>query len=413
MTRDSLVGKTVLEIGTMLAAPFASHVLAQMGAEVIKLESPVGDPTRSLVRGGPSGTYIAYSRGKRSLCVDLATPGGQAVLARLLPTVDVVLHNLAPASARRLGVTHEACIKANPDVVYCHIRGYNDGPQADDLASNPIAEAATGVMDAHRIEGRPSRLGPSYHDQFAGCYAVIGILAAMLDPHAGPEQRRIEVGLYETGLHVAARDYAGVQLKMHLTGRPDPEPSGEFSMPGYGAYETADGRWIYLVMLTDRHWADFWRALDTPMPPDTTTLRARKKQRDAVEALVREAVARFSYDDLAALLAAGGTGFTEVLPMERVLDAPQARHGHKVAHVEFQQLAFDLPDLPFAWDAASRPERPPPLLGEHTRAVLGELGFSAQECEGLVATGHAVEPAPGAPVWAPLREKTVAEPSQT
>ncbi|WP_051356998.1 CaiB/BaiF CoA transferase family protein [Azorhizobium doebereinerae] len=407
MKRDSLAGKTVLEIGTMLAAPFAGHVLAQMGAEVIKLESPAGDPTRSLVRGGPSGTYIAYSRGKKSLCVDLASPGGREALERLLPTVDIVLHNLAPASARRLGVTYEACARANPAVVYCHIRGYNEGPQADDLASNPIAEAATGVMDAHRVDGRPSRLGPSYHDQFAGCYAVIGILSALLDPGLGAEHRKIEVGLYETGLHVAARDYAGVQLKMHLTGRPDPEPSGEFSMPGYGAYETSDGRWIYLVMLTDRHWADFWRAVRQPVDPDYATLRSRKKQRDRVEALVREAVGRFSYANLAALLAAAGFGFTEVLPMERVLEAPQARHGHKVTRFAFQDLPFVLPDLPFEWGAATQAERPPPLLGEHTRETLAGLGFSAEACDALVASGAAVEPEPGAPVWAPIRSVEV------
>lgn len=405
MRRDVLAGKTVLEIGTMLAAPFAAHILAQLGAEVVKLESPGGDPTRSLVRGGPSGTYIAYSRGKKSLCVDLASPGGQEVLARLLPTADIVLHNLAPGSARKLGVTYEACAAANPDVVYCHIRGYNSGPQADDLASNPIAEAATGVMDQHRVDGRPSRLGPSYHDQFAGCYAVIGILSALLDPAADAERRKIEVGLYETGLHVAARDYAGVQLKMHLTGRPDPEPSGEFSMPGYGAYETADGRWIYLVMLTDRHWADFWAAIGTPVNAALATLRERKKQRDDVEAMVRTAVKAYTYDALAALLGANRFGFTEVLPMERVLEAPQARHGGKVARVAFQNLPFDLPELPFEAAPAAGVALPPPLLGEHTRELLGRLGFGSAEADALIAAGHAAVPNPSKPVWAPVTEK--------
>lgn len=405
MRRDVLAGKTVLEIGTMLAAPFAAHILAQLGADVIKLESPGGDPTRSLVRGGPSGTYIAYSRGKKSLCVDLASPGGQAVLARLLPTVDVVLHNLAPASARKLGVTYEACAAANPDVIYCHIRGYNSGPQADDLASNPIAEAATGVMDQHRVDGRPSRLGPSYHDQFAGCYAVIGILSALLDPAADAERRKIEVGLYETGLHVAARDYAGVQLKLHLTGRPDPEPSGEFSMPGYGSYDTADGRWIYLVMLTDRHWADFWAAIGTPVDAALATLRARKKQRDHVEAIVRAAVKGYTYDALAALLGAARFGFTEVLPMERVLDAPQAKHGSKVSRLTFQDLPFDLPDLPFDFGPAAAAELPPPLLGEHTRELLATFGFGGAEADAFVAAGHAVVAREGASVWAAVTDK--------
>lgn len=413
MRRDILAGKTVLEIGTMLAAPFAAHILAQLGADVIKLESPAGDPTRKLVRGGPSGTYIAYSRGKKSLCVDLASPGGRAVIERLLPTVDIVLHNLAPGSARKLGITYEACAKANPDMIYCHIRGYNEGPQGDDLASNPIAEAATGVMDLNRVNGRPSRLGPSYHDQFAGCYAVIGILSALSAPAAGPDSHKIEVGLYESGLHVAARDYAGVQLKMHLTGRPDPEPSGEFSMPGYGAYETKDGRWIYLVMLTDRHWADFWGAVGAAVDPGLSTLRERKKQRDDVEALVRSIVNSMTYEDLAAKLGAARFGFTEVLPMDRVLDAPHARHGSKVSHLTFQDFGFDLPDLPFEAAHQGGAELPPPLLGEHTRLILRDLGFSTEECQRLLSEGEAVEPEPGAPVWGSIRSKASPEVGQT
>ena len=403
MNWNILAGKTVLEIGSMLAAPFAAHILAQLGADVIKLEPPAGDPTRSLVRGGPSGTYIAYSRGKRSLCLDLASAAGREVLQRLLPTVDIVVHNLAPGSARRLGVTYEECARSNPTIVYCHIRGYNEGPQADELASNPIAEAATGVMHGHRVDGRPSRLGPSYHDQFAGCYAAIGILGALLDPSAGPANRKIEVGLYETGLHVAARDFAGVQLKTHLTGRPDQEPSGEFSMPGYGAYETADGRWIYLVMLTDRHWGEFWSAMAQDVDPGLATLRQRKKQRPHVEALVRDEVKRWSFDEIAARLAAARFGFTEVLPMERVLETPQARHGGKVAHVMFQDLAFDIPELPLQAEPSGQSELPPPLLGEHTREILGSLAYRKDECDALIASGTAIVPTPGVPLWAPSR----------
>jgi crotonobetainyl-CoA:carnitine CoA-transferase CaiB-like acyl-CoA transferase len=405
MKRNILAGKTVLEIGTMLAAPFAAHILGQLGANVIKLEPPAGDPTRSLVRGGPSGTYIAYSRGKRSLCADLASDAGREIFQRLLPKVDIIVHNLAPGSARRLDVTYEACAARNPSIVYCHIRGYNEGPQADDLASNPIAEAATGVMHAHRVDGRPSRLGPSYHDQFAGCYAVIGILGALLDPETGPNRRKIEVGLYETGLHVAGRDYAGVQLKTHLTGKPDQEPSGEFSMPGYGAYETADGRWIYLVMLTDRHWSEFWSAIAQDVDPGLATLRQRKRQRPEVEAMVRTAVKRWPFDEIAARLTAVRFGFTEVLPMERVLEAPQARHGRKVARVTFQDLAFDLPDLPIEAEGTGKPELPPPLLGEHTREILSSLSYSTEQCDALIAAGVVVVPTVGVPVWAPSRRQ--------
>src|SRR5215470_5279448 len=197
-----LTGHRVIELGTMLAAPFAAHILSQLGAEVIKVEPPCGDPTRSLVRGGPSGTFIAYSHGKKSVCIDLSKPEGHAALCKLLASADALVHNLSPKAARKLKLTREDCAAVNPRLIYCHIRGYGAGPQEDDLASNPVAEASTGVMEANRLEGRPSRLGPSYHDQFAGAYAVIGMLASMLQSQQGHGSRHVEVGLYETGLHV-------------------------------------------------------------------------------------------------------------------------------------------------------------------------------------------------------------------
>jgi crotonobetainyl-CoA:carnitine CoA-transferase CaiB-like acyl-CoA transferase len=406
MQEGILAGRRVLELGTMLAAPFAAHILGQLGAEVIKIEPPAGDPTRSLVRGGPSGTLIAYSRGKKSLCADLRTDQGRALFERLVASADIVVHNLAPDSARRLGVTYDACLRANPDLVYCHIRGYATGPQENDLASNPIVEASTGVVYTNVVNGRPSRLGPSYHDQFAGTYAVIGILAALLDNRRDSQGRKVEVGLYETGLHVAARDLVGVQLKKQLTGKADVEPSGEFSMPGYGAYETADGRWAYLVMLTDAHWQKFWQALAPASQPDPelATLRQRKKQRSRVEALVAEAVKGHTYEALARRFTAVGFGYTEVLSPVEVLNAPQAREHRKFSDVAFQGMNFETPDFPVCGrDGAQHEDTPPPLLGEHTHEILRQAGYSDADCQALLDSGAVVTSSPGAPLWAPTR----------
>ena len=330
----------------MLAAPFAAHILSQLGAEVIKVEPPSGDPTRSLVRGGPSGTFIAYSHGKKSVCIDLATQEGYAAFCKLLKTTDALVHNLAPKAARKLKLTRQDCEAIHPRLIYCHIRGYGAGPQQDDLASNPVAEASTGVMEAHRVDGRPSRLGPSYHDQFAGAYAVIGILASMLQSREGNDAGQVEIGLYETGLHVASRDLVGVQLKTQLLGKPEREPHGEFSMPGYGAYRTSDERWIYLLMLNDTHWLKFCQAMGLPNDESLATLRQRKKVREHVESVVRAAVAAHTFDAASARLSSFGVGFTEVLPLERVLDAPQARHPGKLRDVRFRGFEFRYPGSP-------------------------------------------------------------------
>jgi crotonobetainyl-CoA:carnitine CoA-transferase CaiB-like acyl-CoA transferase len=408
MQNEVLAGRRVLELGTMLAAPFAAHLLGQLGAEVIKIEPPAGDTTRKLVRGGPGGTFIAYSRGKKGICIDLTTPGGYEAFEKLLATADVVIHNLSPQAARKLRVTYEDCARIKSNLIYCHIRGYGAGPLENELASNPVAEAATGVMYAHRIEGRPSRLGPSYHDQFAGAYAVIGILAAICASSDG-RGRNLSFGLYETGLHVAARDLVAMQLKTQLTGKTEQQPSGEFSMPGYGAYETLDGRWIYLVMLTDAHWKKFWEALsqtDKSHDESLATLRQRKKRRDQVEAWVGAAVKAQVFEDIARRLTASGFGYAEVLPPDRVLDNPQARQPGKIGEFYFQGYEFEVPEFPLRFDAAAdRPESPPPLLGEHTAQILNELGYDDVTYAALVEQGAVAAADASGHGWAPVRQK--------
>ncbi|MFS0851074.1 CaiB/BaiF CoA transferase family protein [Novosphingobium panipatense] len=399
-----LAGKRVLELGTMIAAPFATHILSQLGAEVIKIEPPGGDTTRSLVRGGPSGTIVAYSHSKQALCLDLTTEAGKDVFRRLAATADVVIHNLAPSAARKLGLTAQDCMAVNPGIVHVHIRGYTRGPLADGLMTNPIAEAATGAMDDHRVDGRPTRFGPSYHDQFAGTYAVIRVLAAMLDPAASAEARTIEIGLYETGLHLAARDLAGMQLKTQLLGRLEKEGGGEFSMPGYGAYVTADQRWVYLLVLTDAHWARLTQALDMAEQGDPAfaRLRDRKKAREQIEDAVALAVSGFGFAELERRLEDAGIGFHEVMPLERVLERPQARQPGKLRELSFRGLHFEVPEFPGARCVAAN--RPPPEVGQDTTRLLRELGYDAAGVDELLSSGAARAYQPGDFAWAPVRK---------
>jgi crotonobetainyl-CoA:carnitine CoA-transferase CaiB-like acyl-CoA transferase len=396
----------VIELGTMVAAPFATHILSQLGAEVIKVEPPRGDTTRNLVRGGPSGTLIAYSHNKKSIVIDLTMPEGLEAFYKLIAGADVFIHNLAPSAARKLKITADDLAKVNPKLIYAQVRGYAHGPQEDDLATNPVAEAATGVMFDHVVDGRPSRLGPSYHDQFAGTFAVIRVLSAMLHPAPTAADRRIEIGLYETGLHVAARDLAGVQLKTQLLGRPEKEAGGEFSMPGYGAYKTADERWLYLLVLTDVHWQKLTAALTMAegADPELATLRGRKKQRDRVEAAVRAAVGKFNYDQAVKLLGDAGVGFTEILPLERVLDTPQAHQPGKLRALSFRGYKFEVPEFPGRTQDAPA-GLPPPELGEHTVEVLRSLGYSEAVCAAMVEKKAVALTNPAQFAYAPVRQK--------
>ncbi|MBL4813011.1 MAG: CoA transferase [Rhodobacteraceae bacterium] len=404
METGILSGKMVVELGSMIAAPYGTHLLNQLGAEVIKIEPPGGETTRKLVRGGPSGSYLAFNYGKRSLCLDLSNEAGRSVFGRLIKQADIVVQNLSPSAARKLGVTFEDCNALNPNIIYCHIKGYGAGPLAEKVASNPIAEAATGIMYHNRPEGRPARLGPSYHDQFAGCYAAIAVLSALMSDRS-KAKRNIDIGLYETGLHIAARDLLGVQLKTQLLGRAEQEPSAEFSIPGYGAYETGDGRWLYLVMLNDEHWRRFCRATDIEASDEYANLRQRRRNREAVEAIVSTAVAAHTFDALTKRLDAQGVGFTEVLPLDRVLQSAQAQAPDKLSEFAFGDYAFETPNLPLGPLLSEAAETlPPPLLGEHTKELLAEFGYSDSDIEILVQSGAAIASDHDAPLWAPPRK---------
>ena len=399
----ALAGRTVIELGTLISAPFAAHLLAQLGATVIKVEPPAGDPTRTMMRGGPSGTFIAYSRGKKSVCIDLKSAAGQAVFARLVTAADIVVHNLSPASTRQLKITDADCRAAKPAIVYCHIQGYGAGPRADDIASNPVIEAATGEMYSHRMDGRPTRLGPSHHDQFAGSFAVIGIMAALGADPADHKARCVEVGLYETGLHIASRDLVGVQLKSQL-GVKSASDGGEFSLPGYGAYQTADGRWLYLLIMSDAHWTRFCRALSVNADAVFATVRERKKQRARVEEIVAAAVRAVTFDQAATQLREAGVGFTEVKAMGDVLDDAQAQQPGKLQPVAFGGLNFNVPNFPLPHQIAGLDaELPPPALGEHTFELMRTLGYDRAACEALAANGVVRNTQAGAANWRPAR----------
>ncbi|MEY2944062.1 MAG: hypothetical protein RLY97_2076, partial [Pseudomonadota bacterium] len=250
----------------------------------------------------------------------------------------------------------------------------------------------------------------SYHDQFAGAYAVIRVIGAMMLQSPTPADRLIEIGLYETGLHVAGRDLAGVQLKTQLLGRPEKEGGGEFSMPGYGAYLTADDRWVYLLVLTDVHWAKLAKALAMPEAHDAelAKLRDRKKQRTRVEAAVRRAVGALHLAEVSSRLKAAGLGFTEVLPIERVLETPQARAQGKLRNFDYRGFDFEVPEFPGAAGAAAGAageNLPPPELGAHTLALMTALGFAAEQVAALADTGAVALADAEKFTWAPVKAK--------
>lgn len=388
-----LHGRRVIELGMFIAAPFAGHLLGRLGADVIKVEPPAGDPGRRVMQGKPGGSFLAYSAGKRSLSLDLSTDAGRTAFGRLLGSADVVVHNLAPASAEKLGVTKQACLAANPALVYCAITGFGPGPRERELASNPLIEAATGAMFANRVDGRPVRLGPSYYDMFAGTYAVVGILAELLARGGGAAAPSdVELGLYETGLHVNGRDIVAAQLK-EVYGEATMS-RGEFHLPGYACYETADARWVFLMVLSDVHWHRLCGALEIADTEELRTVAGREQRGREVDQLVADAVRDLSLDELSERLTNEGVGFCEVRPFDTVLKDPQA--AGKADLIRYGRVGLEVPSLPIRASAmSSSPPEPAPELGEHSAEILMSLGYSPRECRELIDAGAAFgDPSP-------------------
>jgi len=176
-------------------------------------------------------------------------------------------------------------------------------------------------------------------------------------------------------------------------------------MPGYGSYLTRDERWIYLLILTDAHWAKLTRALAMPEDGDETLLklRDRKAQRERVEAAVSAAIGALDYAEAEAKLRAAGLGFNEVMPLERVLEVPQARQPGKLRELDYRGLHFEVPEFPGSREVT--PDLPPPELGEHSETLLRELGYGDEAIAALLESGAVEGLNPAKFAWAPVRNK--------
>lgn len=396
MARPSLAGSVVLEAGGYLAAPFAGRMLTQLGAKVIKIEPPAGD----LQRIRAPGTFLSNNAGKWSFPLDLKSADGRSVFERLLQRADVLLHNLSPSAVRAMKLGYADCRRVNPTLIYCRITGYGPGPLENELASNPLMEASMGLMFATRVDGRPIRRGPSFYDFAAGANAVIGILAAMMAKTEDDDGRGlVEVPLYETALYLSASGVITHQLGS-MTGAETPRapesprdsagPTSEFSVPGYGAYETSDRKWIFLGLLSDGHWHQFCEAMSLADADDPSlALREQRiARRQYVEDFVTRGVRSLTLDQIAARLATSGIGFAQVKPIAEVLDHVEARQPGRLLATRIGDREIKVPNFPILSESVrADASEPAPRLGEHTVQILEWLGYEASEQDALLARG--------------------------
>jgi crotonobetainyl-CoA:carnitine CoA-transferase CaiB-like acyl-CoA transferase len=383
-----LAGVRVADLSRVLAGPYCTMVLADLGADVIKVERPEGgDETRSWgppFAGGEAAYYLSVNRGKRSCALDLSQPEGRALALELCAAADVVIENFKVGGADRLGVGYEQVRERNPTVVYCSITGFGSEREPSGRPGYDfVAQAESGLMSiTGPEEGPPYKVGVALVDVLTGLHAAAGVLAAL---HGG-EGARIEVPLLDSGL----AGLVNVAQNALVTGR-EPERHGNAhpNIVPYQAFETSSGR-IAVAAANDGLFRSLCSAMglealssDARFTTNAVRVEHRGELVPILEARFRERSAEDWLDDLEA----AGVPSGKVRSIPDALEAAAAAGRPATVTVEHPTAGpLDLVASPI-WGATRTEATAPPLLGEHTAEVLGELGQSPEAIEALAARG--------------------------
>jgi formyl-CoA transferase len=385
----ALSGLKVLDCTHVIAGAYCSLILADLGADVVKIEPPAGESTRGL--GADRGAFRAFdfvNRNKRAIALDLSTEGGAGVLRKLAESADVFVENYRPGALDRMGLGHAALAKINPRLIYCSISGFGlDGPYRNRGGFDLIAQAMSGIMSFVGETGSevPCSTAVPISDLNAGVFGAVGILAALQSRHATGKGQHVESSLLES-----AMAYTIWETGMYLTTGAVPKRSGtrhRLAAP-YEALKTADGHMVIGVN-SQRLWKRFCEAVGEPGLAEEAAFSRpalRLENRDALQARIEAILARDTTANWMTKLEALGVPAGPLNTIAQAWDDPQIQARGLLAEVDgrrFVRTPIKLHDTPVALD------RGPAEVGQHTREVLTEGGWSGAEIDALIAEGVA------------------------
>jgi CoA:oxalate CoA-transferase len=379
----SLHGLRVLDFSTTIAGPHCTRMLADMGAEVIKIEAAGGETMRIRppVRNGCSSLFGQLNAGKKSLVLDLKSPEALEIVHRLVKDADILVENFRPGVMQRLRLDYRSLQPLNPALVYCSISGYGQtGPSAELPAYAPVIHAASGYDMAHLAyqpgRNRPDYCGIYHADVLTGVYAFGAISAALYQRTLSGKGQHIDVSMLESMLTLTPNEVQGAQFDV-------PPPS----RPMFGPVETADG-YVMVAIASEKTFQGLVRAAGRPewiADPRFAKYADRRRHwtelMDGVESWSR----RVTTEKCLAELSEHGVPCSAYRTVAEAMDDPQLVHRGALAEVEDDGGTFKVMNLPFRMSGARvAAGRRAPALGEHARAVLAEAGFSQHQIEAII-----------------------------
>jgi crotonobetainyl-CoA:carnitine CoA-transferase CaiB-like acyl-CoA transferase len=376
----------VVEFSHMVMGPSIGAILADLGADVIKVEPIGGDRTRHLLGSG-AGYFPMFNRNKRSICLDLKQPEGLVLARRLVDGADVMIENFRPGTMDRLGLGADSFAQSNPGLIACSAKGFLKGPYEDRTALDEVAQMMGGLAYMTGPPGRPLRAGASVIDICGGMFGVIGILAALERRHATGRGGTVRAALFETTAYLVGQHMA----QQAVTGRAaQPMPVRVSAWAIYDVFETAQrDEQLFVGVVSDAQWQAFVAAFDLAIgrDPALAANNARVLARDTILPVVRDLFANIPRADLMARLEALGLPFAPITRPADLFDDPHLNAQGGLIDVTIADGSRTrLPALPLELDGV----RPGllcdiPQIGADSDVILAEIGCSADDLAGLRA----------------------------